>query len=113
MFRNMSNLTSIDISNFKTNNLKTMRGMFRNCTSLTSIDLSNFNTEKLEQIDSLFYNCEKLSYIDISSFSKSLDYENQVFTDINLYGTIIVNRDLEEYIKSFLNNENWNITIKE
>ena len=112
MFSYCSSLTSIDLKNFDTKNLKSMNGMFQRCSLLSSIDLSSFNITKLKDIDYLFYNCKNLSYIDISSFSNSLEYNN-AFIGINSYGTIIVNEDLEELIKSLLNNENWNITIKE
>ena len=44
MFSNCNSLTSIDISNFKIQNVLNMSSMFSNCDSLSSIDVSNFNT---------------------------------------------------------------------
>ena len=47
MFLGCNNLTSLDVSNFNTSEVTTMRGMFQNCTKLTSLDLNNFNTNKV------------------------------------------------------------------
>ena len=43
MFYNCSSLKNINLSNFKTNNVKYMIGMFNECSSLEDINLSNFN----------------------------------------------------------------------
>ena len=37
--------------------------MFYNCSSLTSIDLSNWNTSNVKYTDFMFYNCLKLETI--------------------------------------------------
>ena len=37
MFYYCSSLTSLDLSNFNTNNVTDMRSMFYNCSSLTSL----------------------------------------------------------------------------
>ena len=47
MFFNSSSLSSIDLSNYNTNNETNMEYLFFNCSSLTSIDLSNFITNNL------------------------------------------------------------------
>ena len=46
MFYKCYNLTSIDVSNFNTENVVNMEGMFLGVT-FTSIDVSNFNTKKM------------------------------------------------------------------
>jgi surface protein len=48
-----------------------MRFMFRNCTNLKSLDLSNFNTSDVSDMSYMFANCEKLKLLDISSFNTS------------------------------------------
>ena len=95
MFNLCSNLTSIDFTNFNTENVSNMSGMFYNCTNLTSLDLSNFdtsnvtnmlemfsecsgletltlpqniNTEKVTSMQSMFLRCKNLSSLDLSSF---------------------------------------------
>ena len=47
MFSDCSSLTSIDLSNFNTNNVTNMSCMFSGCSSLTSINLCNFNTNNV------------------------------------------------------------------
>ena len=44
MFSDCSSLTSLNLSNFNTNNVKDMSYMFSKCFSLTYLNLSNFNT---------------------------------------------------------------------
>ena len=49
MFINCSSLTSLNVSNFNTNNVKDMHYMFYNCSTLTSLNLSNFNIYNVTQ----------------------------------------------------------------
>ena len=44
MFGLCKRLTSIEVSNFNTHNVKDMKSMFYNCQSLTSLNVSNFDT---------------------------------------------------------------------
>ena len=37
-------LTSLDLTNFNTENINSMYSFFQGCSSLESLDLSNFNT---------------------------------------------------------------------
>ena len=55
MFLGCSSLTSLDLSNFNTNNVTNMSYMFSNCSSLTSLNLSNFNTNNVKYMSSMFY----------------------------------------------------------
>ena len=54
MFYNCSSLTSLNLSNFNTNNVTNMRSMFFDCSSLTSLNLSNFNTNNVIDMRSMF-----------------------------------------------------------
>ena len=54
MFSNCSSLTSLNLSNFNTNNVTNMSGMFYNCSSLTSLNLSNFNTNNVTNMSYMF-----------------------------------------------------------
>ena len=69
MFRDCSLLTSINLSNFNTNNVTNMASMFSCCSSLTSINLSNFNTNNVTNMASMFYNCSSLTSINLSNFN--------------------------------------------
>ena len=59
MFYNCKSLTSLNLSNFNTNNVKNMNHMFCNCSSLNSLDLSNFNTNNVKDMDKMFYHIPK------------------------------------------------------
>ena len=69
MFYGCSGLTSLNLSNFDTSNVKDMRYVFRDCTALTSLDLSNFNTSNVTDMYSMFGYCTGLTSLDIRSFS--------------------------------------------
>ncbi len=59
MFFNCSSLTSLNLSNFNTNNVTNMNSMFSNCSSLTSLNLSNFNTNNVTDMCRMFSGMNK------------------------------------------------------
>ena len=83
MFYYCSSLTSIDLSDFNTENVETMGygygspsyensgGMFNGCSSLISLDLSYFNTDNLKSMSNMFRNCSSLVELDVSNFNTS------------------------------------------
>ena len=80
IFSNCSSLTSLNISNFKTDNLKNMNGMFYNCTSLTSLDLSNFKTDNVVDMEWMFSECSSLTTLNLSKFNtKNVTNMNRMF----------------------------------
>lgn len=70
MFSNCTNLSVLNINSFNTSNVTTMRGIFNNCTSLTSINLSGFNTSSVTNMDYMFNN-SGLTAIDVTGFDTS------------------------------------------
>ena len=54
MFCDCNKLTSLNLSNFNTNNVNNMSCMFNNCSSLTSLNLSNFNTNNVNNMSCMF-----------------------------------------------------------
>ena len=66
LFYNCSNLTSLDVSNFDTENVTNMSYMFDNCSNLTSLDLSNFNTLNVTDMKSMFSGCSNIESIYVS-----------------------------------------------
>ena len=54
MFCNCNRLTSLDLSNFNSQNVINMKFMFSNCTSLESLNLSNFNTTNVTNMGNMF-----------------------------------------------------------
>ena len=69
IFQSCSNLTSLNVSNFNTENVTTMNAMFNGCSSLTSLDVSNFNTNQVANMTYMFSGCSKLTSLDLSNFS--------------------------------------------
>lgn len=70
MFRDCSDLTALDLSNFDTSNVVDMGFMFSDCHSLTSLDLSNFDTSNVEYMNRMFA-CSGLTKLDLSNFDTS------------------------------------------
>lgn len=71
MFRNCSQLTQLDVSNWDTKNVTNMYNMWANCYKLTQLDLSNWNTSKVARMDYMFYGCSKLTQLDLNNFNTS------------------------------------------
>jgi surface protein len=71
MFAYCSSLTSLDLSNFNTENVTWMTSMFIHCSSLTSLDLTNYNTANVTRMDLMFYGCSSLTSLDLSHFDMS------------------------------------------
>ena len=69
LFFGLSNLQSIDLSLFKTQNVTNMSYMFYNCYNLQSLDLSSFNTKNVTNMSCMFYSCKNLNSINLSSFN--------------------------------------------
>lgn len=69
MFYGCSNLTSLNLTNFNTKNVKNMNGMFGDCTHLTSLDITNFNTAKVTNMGNMFLGCSNLTSLDLTNFN--------------------------------------------
>ena len=68
LFYNCSSLKLIDLSSFKTAEIKSMISMFENCLSLESLDLVSFNTSKVQNMSCMFRSCSSLKKINLSLF---------------------------------------------
>ena len=72
MFRKDTSLTNINFGeNFNTSNVTHMSYMFADCKSLTSLDLSNFDTSKVTKMEYMFDDCSSLTSLDVSNFDTS------------------------------------------
>ena len=69
MFRNCSNLKSVDLSTFNTEKVTTMHAMFAYCTSIENINMSSFNTKEVTDMSWMFYNCGQLKQLDVNNFN--------------------------------------------
>ncbi|MGX7205520.1 InlB B-repeat-containing protein, partial [Enterococcus pingfangensis] len=65
-FDGCTNLESLDLSNWNTQNVQNMTGMFHGCSSLESLDLSNWNTQNAVSMNHMFYSCSKLTELKLS-----------------------------------------------
>ena len=110
LFYGCSSLTSLNLSNFDTKNVKDMYGMFQFCKSLTSIDLSYFNTSSLNYMDYMFHFCPSLSYIDLSTFNIKYDFPISLFLDLPDTGIIKINKKIYDKSSNQIPPE-WNVTI--
>ena len=68
MFMDIINVKTIDLENFYTHDVTTLKNIFRGCNNLETINISSFNTSKVVNMVSMFYLCYKLKSIDVSGF---------------------------------------------
>ena len=66
MFENYNKLTSLDLSNFISNEVIDISNIFKSCGLLVSLDISNFNIEKVIDISSLFQYCNRFQMIEFN-----------------------------------------------
>ena len=71
MFRYLSSLTSLDLSNFNTSQVTDMQYMFDSMSNLTSLNLSNFDTSKVMDMSYMFGGMHSLTALDLSNFDTS------------------------------------------
>ena len=84
MFFNTSSLTSLNLSNFDTSKVTNMDSIFRGITNLTAIDLSNFNTSNVTDMSSMFSDMHNLTALNLSNFNTSkVKYMNRMFSDMH------------------------------
>ena len=69
MFYNCKYLQKIIFGNMDTSSVKNMNQLFDGCQTLTSIDLSKFKTSSVTNMRKLFSNCGSLKSIDLTSFN--------------------------------------------
>lgn len=81
MIYNLASLESVDLGNFDTSKVTTMREMFSILPKLRSIDLSKFNTSNVTDLSGMFFRCSSLESLDLSSFdtSKVTTFESLVY----------------------------------
>ena len=71
MFRDLSNLISLDVSSFDTSKVTNMEAMFAGMPSLTPLNLSNFDTSKVTRMNSMFEGASRLTTLNLSNFDTS------------------------------------------
>ena len=71
MFGYLSYITSLNLDNFNTSSVKDFSNMFSYCSSLKFLNLSNFDTSKASSMNGMFRKCNKLKSLDLSNFDTS------------------------------------------
>ena len=71
MFRDLSNLISLDVPSFDTSKVTNMEAMFAGMPSLTTLNLSNFDTSKVTRMNSMFEGASRLTTLNLSNFDTS------------------------------------------
>ena len=71
MFVGCKNVKYINFSNVTTSLVTDMTNMFSECNSLTSVDLSNFDTSKVTLMENMFLGCSSLTFLNLSNFDTS------------------------------------------
>ena len=71
---------SLDLSGWKTSNVKSIYKMFWYCPRLESIDVSGWDTSNVEDMSDAFFQCASLKSLDLSSWDTSnAEYMNWMF----------------------------------
>ena len=75
-----------------------MSYMFYGCSSLTSINLSNFNTSQVKSINNMFDGCVNLEYINLKNFlelklSDNISEYSNMFNNIKDNIVICINEE--------------------
>ena len=82
MFMNCADLEIINFNNIETSLVNNMTSMFEGCSSLKSLDLSNFNTSLVKYMDSMFKGCNQLTSLDLKSFkTPKLERMSEMFSE--------------------------------
>ena len=71
MFHNSISLKSLDVSGWNTSNMTSMRGAFSDCMGLKSINLSGWDTSNVEDMGWMFSSCNNLESLDLSGWNTS------------------------------------------
>lgn len=71
MFKDFTNITTLDLTQLDVSNAETISYTFMGCTKLESINLSTFNTSNATELWQTFDGCSSLKSLDLSSFDTS------------------------------------------
>ena len=76
MFEGCSNLVSLNLNHFKTENVHYMNKMFKDCLKL---EVLNFSQISEKTLGTMFYNCQNLKYLNIYSLTEDVQSSNEMF----------------------------------
>ena len=70
MFQGCQSLISLDISNFNTPNVESMKNMFDNCSQIEYLNFRNINSMLVISMDQMFYQYKSLKYLNLFSLTE-------------------------------------------
>lgn len=95
LFRESSNLKTLDLSNWNVSQVANMEGLFERCHNLEYVNISSWNPQSLKKGGYLFADCGSLKSLDLSNMDLSslVEFHNAFAYDrnleqLNLSGTI-------------------------
>ena len=90
MFSGNTSLTNITFGeNFNTSNVTNMNSMFQKCGGLTTLNLSMFDTSNVGNMSTMFLQCSSLTNLDLSNFDTSkVEYINHMFSGCSSLTTL-------------------------
>ena len=101
MFRNCSNLTSLDLSGFDTSQVTSMFNMLYDCPGLTDLDLSGFDTSRVTNMNDMFYGCYGLTSLDLSGFDTSqMSSVNDMFFSCSSLRLLVISNNMSNTLSS-------------
>ena len=71
MFQNCHELSSLNLNGFSTSSVTNMNSMFNTVRNLVRFDVNNFDTSNVQDFGNLFLSCHKMYSIDVSNFVTS------------------------------------------
>ena len=78
-------LYKLDLSDWDTSNVTSMKNIFARCSSLSYLNISGWDTSNVTSMSNMFLICEKLPSLDVSHFNtsnvKDMDY---MFDNLNV-----------------------------
>ena len=79
-FEECTSLKSVEFGNNNALNALNMNYMFKNCISILSVNFKNFQVNKMKNLEQMFFGCENITSIDLSSFdTPDLLYLSNIF----------------------------------
>lgn len=123
MFGWCSNLKTLDLSNFDTKNVEKMTFMFGACKNLKNLNVQNFSIKSISSLCFIFFDDEKLKEIDLSEWNFSEKFIinekggkknifKSMFRGTSFEKIILKNKNINEEIKDFLNEKNFELDNK-
>ena len=123
MFKDCYRLENLDLSNFDTKNVEKMQFMFGVCKNLKNLNVQNFSIKSISSLCFIFFADEELKEIDLSEWNFSEKFtinkkgEKRTIFKFILRSTsfekiILKNKNINEEIKDFLNEKNFELDNK-